>query len=192
MTRGYPRARGAELPGAARLSAVLAAGCGLLAILLPIADAYYLSVSGPQVLAEKLGIAAALQHRAGLTNGLAIWRHALIVIVGLLPVVLISYGLLRARRCFRAFARGEYFSLAAVSGLRGLAAGMFFSSLAGLLVPPLSSAILTVGAVGHGGSIAVNVSSNELLLMLFGGIVWQIAAVLGKAARLAEENAQFV
>lgn len=180
-----------ELPGSARVSAGLASGCLLLAILLPVAVMYYLSAATPQVLAEKLGVAAAFQHQADVAH-LALWRRALVVAVGVLPVALISYGLLRARRCFLAFGRGEYFSLAAVHGLRGFAVGVFFSGLAGLLAPPLSSAALTLGVAGGRSSIALGVGSNDLSLMLFGGILWQIAAVLRKAERLAEENAQFI
>lgn len=117
-------------------------------------------------------------------------QRVTIVVVGLAPVAGVIYALLCARRCFQSFRRGEYFTLHVVRSLRGLAAGIVLWAVAGLLVTPVSSLLLTLGAEEH--RLTVELSSTTLLTLLFSGIVWQIADVMTKAVMLAEENAQFV
>jgi len=52
--------------------------------------------------------------------------------------------------------------------------------------------VLTLGAPAGQRALAMGLGSNELLTLLFAGMVWQISAVMAKAVALAEENAQFV
>jgi hypothetical protein len=52
--------------------------------------------------------------------------------------------------------------------------------------------VLTAGAPVGQRALALGFGSNELLTLLFAGMVWQIAAIMAKAVALAEENAQFV
>ncbi len=116
----------------------------------------------------------------------------LVVAAGVVPVALLSYGLLRARSCFQQFARGDYFTPRAISGLQGFSGGTFLAGVTGVFAAPLASLALTLGSGAGRSSITLNLGSHELLLMLFAAIVWQIAAALVRAAQLAEENAQFV
>jgi hypothetical protein len=56
----------------------------------------------------------------------------------------------------------------------------------------LITVVLTAGAPAGQRALSLGFGSNELLTLLFAGMVWQIAAVMAKAVALAEENAQFV
>ena len=76
--------------------------------------------------------------------------------------------------------------------LRGFAAGFFASVVTGFFVAMAISVVLTLGAPAGQRALAVGLGSNELITLLFAGMVWQIAAVMSRAVALAEENAQFV
>jgi hypothetical protein len=76
--------------------------------------------------------------------------------------------------------------------LRGFAAGVFASVVTGFFVSMAISVVLSLGAPAGPRPQAQGRGSNELLTLLFAGMVWQISAVMAKAVALAEENAQFV
>jgi len=52
--------------------------------------------------------------------------------------------------------------------------------------------VLTSAVPAGPRALSLSLGSNELLTLLFAGMVWQIAAVMARAVALAEENAQFV
>jgi hypothetical protein len=120
------------------------------------------------------------------------WQSGLAVLAGMLPACAMAYGLFRARLCFLGFARGETFSLGTVRHLRGFAVGMFAAALGGLVSSPLVSMLLTLGAPPGKRSLGLTIGSSELLMLLFAGMVWQIAHVMTQAAALADEHAQIV
>jgi hypothetical protein len=170
-----------------RLSTALSALCLLLIVGGPILTAAILTLH-PEIAAEGMGVGPVPGDPTApiFSTG----QHVIIILVGLLPMAFITYGLIRARRCFRSFARGEYFTADVVGNLRGFAAGIGLWVVAGWLSTPLMSVLLTLGAEEH--RLTVSFSSNGLLTLLFAGIVWQIAEIMRRAAALAEENAQFV
>jgi len=172
------------------LSRVLSASCLALAVVLPVLAGYYLCTSSVSALAHTIGIPTPVRDPTAFQ--LALLQRALVVALGAMPVLCMAYGLLCARHCFVSFAQGTYFSSSAVRGLRGFAAGVFFSVVASLAVAPLLSVVLTLGGAGAKPSMTFNIGSSQVLSLLFAGIVWQIAAVMTKAVALAEENAQFV
>lgn len=172
---------------ARRLSAVLSALSVALMVGWP-AFIVYLSVFEPTQMAKGLGLSGILQ--ASSTPSLAWVRSAVFVVAGLVPVAFLIYALVCARRCFRSFMRGAYFTSQVVRGLRGFAGGMAFYVAAGLLMTPLSSLLLTLGGDRH--AVAAGIGSGDLLTLLFAGIVWQIADVMTRAVTLAEDSAQIV
>lgn len=177
-------------PEVQRLNSAFAWACALLAVTLPLAVLYQL-VSTPTLgLLQRSGITLSALHMVALD--VTLWQRSLAVLLGLLPVCCASYGLVCAMRCFSGFSQAEYFSLRTVRYLRGFAAGIFASVVAGFLVSMLIGVVLTAGMPTGPRSLAVGLGSNELLTLLFAGMVWQIAAVMAKAVALAEENAQFV
>lgn len=123
---------------------------------------------------------------------MGLWQTAAAFSIGMVPVCGMSYGLLRARQCFLGFVRGETFSLGTVLHLRGFAAGLLVSSMAGLVAPTLMSVLLTWGAPEGHRSLAVALGAQHLLMLLFAGILWQIAHAMTRAVEIADENAQIV
>lgn len=122
---------------------------------------------------------------------LAAWQRWAGAALSLLPAACLSWALVQAGHCFGQFAKGNYFTLAAVSRLRQVAAAFFVSGLASILVPPLLSLLLAEATGGKRG-LALSFGSQDALLLLFAAIVWQIARVLRRANALAAENAQFI
>jgi Protein of unknown function (DUF2975) len=171
-------------------SRALAWFCLLLAAMLPLGSLYYMSTHWPFALMAALGDAALPNRDAALFAATS--RQLMIAAaVGMAPVALMSYAMTIAYRCFSGFARGEYFTHAAVRHLRGFARAMFGAALACLIVPPLVGLIITIGSSGQ-ASLVVSLGSQHLVLLVFAGVVWQMASVMAKAVALAEENAQFV
>jgi hypothetical protein len=181
----------ATLPLSQRLNALLAVACLALVIALPALTLYGLCTTPPEIWLERLGVKSAFP--AG-EPGLQIawWQSGLATLVGMLPVGAVAYGLFRARLCFLGFMRGETFSLGTVRHLRGFAVGMFAAAVAGLLSSALISVLLTLGAPPGKRALSLGIGSNDLLMLLFAGIVWQIARVMTQAAELADEHAQIV
>ena len=170
---------------------LLAVACLGLALVLPCAGLYGLLTETPQGLLAKVGV-----HLPALENEsvfpIATWQMAMAVAIGMLPIFGMAYGLLRAWQCFAGFARGAVFSLGTVQHLRGFAGGLLGSSVAGLLAPTLLSVLLTWGEAAGQRSVAVALGGQHLLMLLFAGIVWQIAHAMARAIEIADDNAQIV
>ena len=147
---------------------VLAMG---LAVLLPaLAIGYWLF--GTQTMAE-----GAFMRTVAIATALA----------QLLPM---SWGLLRLRVCLAQFAAGRPFAAAGIAGLRDFALGTGLSAVA----KPLAGMLFTLALGWHGGpkQIAIEISSDVMILALFAGVVAALAWAMERAAVLAEENSQFV
>ena len=173
------------------MSRLLAVACLGLALVLPIAGLYGLWALTPQALLAKSGVHLP-SFDSPPTFLVAAWQSNIALGIGMLPVMGMAYGLVRASKCFAGFARGAVFSFGTVWHLRGFASGLLGSSVAGLLAPTLLSVLLTWGAPEGQRSLTVALASQHLLMLLFAGIVWQIAHVMARALEMAEENAQFV
>ena len=173
------------------INRALAGMCALLAFAFPALTIYMLSVVAPSVVAEKLGLAAQLA-AAGIPFELSGWQRAIMMVTGALPPTCVAYGLWCARRSFLSFAQAEYFSPDAVDSLKRFSGAIFLAGALGLLIPPLLGLLLTLTTPGAKTGLSVQLGSNEVLLMLFGGLVRQIAAGMAKAAAIAEDHAQIV
>ncbi|WP_428685853.1 hypothetical protein [Reyranella sp.] len=76
------------------------------------------------------------------------------------------------------------------SGLRDFALGAGLSPL----TKPLAGMLFMLALSWNGDpkQIAIEISSDVMILALFAGVVAALAWAMGKAAALAEENSQFV
>jgi hypothetical protein len=178
-------------PAGRRLNALLAWMCLALALLLPALTLYTLATTPAEAWLADLGLEPLATAHPPAWH-IATWQSGLALLAGMLPVCGVAYGLLHARLCFRGFVAGRCWDLGTVRHLRALASGMLFSALAGLLCPTLTSLLLTLGAPAGQHTLRVHIGSSELLLLLFAGIVWQIAQVLAQAVALADEHALIV
>ncbi|MDQ2639822.1 MAG: DUF2975 domain-containing protein [Pseudomonadota bacterium] len=176
----------ASPPTAPILSRVLSLGCLLLAAALPTLGVY-IALANPQLVIDNLHLQVP---RAA--ESLSIFQRIAIGVITTIPSLFQAYGLLSARMCFGSFARGEYFSLEVIRGLRGFAAGLFFWPVAAVLSRPVLTFVATLDATPGGHQVSVGIDTGQVFTLLFAGILWQIAGVMTRAKRLAEENAQFV
>lgn len=170
------------------LSRVLAAACVALAVLLPVATAIALWLLPVQAWPARFGIPGV----AGPAASLAAWQLDVAWLAGMLPVSCAACGLWHARRCFQGFARGDYFNETVVGSLRGLSVGMLAAAVAGLVAPSIVSLALSWNLGPGQRSLAIGFGSNDLLLLLFSAVVWQIATVMRRAVALARENEAFI
>jgi hypothetical protein len=168
------------------LSTVLSVGCLLLAVILP-AFAVYAGISRLEVLINGFNLKSPPP-----VESLTTFQHVAIAAIATIPALCQSYGLLSARRCFQSFARREYFTLPVIKGLRGFAAGMFLWPVAAILSKPLLTYLATLHAGPGGHEVSIGIGTEQVLTLLFAGILWQIAGVMTSAKRIAEENSQFV
>lgn len=158
-----------------RLLRLLVPCCLALAALLPVLTVYGLWTT-----------------RGGPLAGLDGGPRVVLIALGLLPVSGLAYGLVRAAWCLRGMAHGEVFGRVTIGHLRGFAVGVFVSAVAGMLVGPATSVLLAWAAPAGRGSMSLQLDSQTLLMLLFAGIVWQVAHVMTHAAELAEEHSQIV
>jgi hypothetical protein len=168
-----------------RLPHALASTCAALALALPLLTVAWLLYDWP---ASFLQTPAALAPK-GLTSSPL--RQVAALLLSLLPVLLMARALWCARVCLSALARRDYFSRAPVQALRGFAAWAFAAGLAGVLVPAAVLLLLTLGGPGP-ATLSLSLGSQQLFLLVFSALAWQIAAVLARAVVLAEEHAQIV
>ena len=158
-------------PTARRAFSALGAAAAGLAVLLPALAIGYWLIASPPVARDTgmriVAIATALLH--------------------LLPM---SWGLLRLRVCLAQFAAGRPFGAECIAGLRDFALGTGLSAVA----KPVAGMLFMLAASWNGGpkQIAIEISSDVMILALFAAVVASLAWAMEKAALLAEENSQFV
>ncbi|UVK45187.1 DUF2975 domain-containing protein [Mesorhizobium sp. AR07] len=112
--------------------------------------------------------------------------------ISFVPLACLVIALLAARRCFGAFAAGDFFGQGAIGNLRYFGLGL----LASALLKPLSAAALSVllswDAPAGQHRLTLGLDSDTMLTLLAAGIVAVITWVMAEAAALADENAQFI
>lgn len=167
-------------------SLMLARGCLLLAAL-PSAGLLFYWFSTPAA-----SIAADAQVPREWLADLGVGRRAAGFAISFVPLACLILALMSARRCFNAFAVGNFFGQDAVKGLRNFALGL----LASALLKPFSAAALSVllssDAPAGQHSLTLGFGSDTMLALLAAGIIAVIAWVMAEASTLAEENAQFI
>ncbi|WP_404406294.1 DUF2975 domain-containing protein [Pelagibacterium halotolerans] len=112
--------------------------------------------------------------------------------LSMIPGGVLIFGLVRLRACLAAFLSGAIFSSTASAGLRDFAIGIGASALARPFVSALLSVVLSWSAPPGQRMIVFSISSDTILFVLFAGTIAAAAWVMQQAARIAEENAQFV
>jgi hypothetical protein len=109
-----------------------------------------------------------------------------------IPVGLMVYGLLAARRMFGEFAGGEIFSERAARHLQIFAATVLAQAPLGPLTAAGFSAALSLGNPPGQRALTIAFSVNDYFALIVGGVLFAAATVMREAARLADENKGFV
>ncbi len=139
---------------------------------------------------------ARLKDEAAHARALTGLRQDLFYRIGsLVPVALYIWALLSARRSFIGVGRGEYFARPTVLGLRNLAlAVLLYHTLAPLLetIPRVLYFMRTKGEQPADLSFSLGVTEPVMLMLVFAGAVALVSSVMARAAKIADENRQFV
>jgi hypothetical protein len=173
-----------------RLSAVCAQGCLILAIAIPALVAGFWALGSWEALALVRLLPPDILH--DMRPDVALWQRIVGAAICLIPALILSYGLLRARLSLMSFARGNFFAADVVTGLRDYARATFWAALAGILsVPVLSVIISQANGPGH-RELSLDLSGAQVVNLLAGGILWVLASAMARATLIARENEQFV
>ncbi len=122
-------------------------------------------------------------------EGVAFLAVAGVLLVYAGPVV---WGFWELRALFRGYARGEIFCPSAAVRLRHCALAMVALAVAGPVTTVALSLALSVGLPEGSRHVVIGIHGEDLGFAIIGLAVLVIARVLGEAARLARENAEFV
>ena len=183
-----PGTPAADLDQVRRISAVCSAACGALAVAVPLGVLGLWAFASGQSLIDFHIVPS----DAPIMTPLQPWQRLLGAAITLVPTLLMSYALTRARHSLRAFARGDFFASDVVAGLRDYARATFWAVLASLTATPMLSVTATWGNPHGHRELTLGLNSGQVLGLLGAGIVWVIAAAMARAATIAQENAQFV
>ncbi len=144
--------------------------------------------SDPQLLHHALGEMAGIALPGELTP-LAYWGSFL---TSWLPMGLALGTLWLTRSLFLGYARGEIFTTAAARRLGGIGCLLLLTVGAGAVARTLTVLALTWENPPGQRQLAVSLSSNDLGLTILGLLLMVVGWVLAEAARIADENRQFV
>lgn len=170
----------------AALSQVTRVAALVIAAALPIAGLAYWGLAPAETLAGAAMLPTAWLAEFGLGQRL------LTTALALLPVLPLSWGLLRLATALAAFRQGRPFGLAAATGMRDFAIGVFVCTLLKLVSGALMSVVMSWNAPSGQKQLAISVSSDMLLMLLVGAVLTLVGWALAEAAAIAEENAQFI
>ncbi|RVA21617.1 DUF2975 domain-containing protein [Mesorhizobium sp. M7D.F.Ca.US.004.03.1.1] len=170
-----------------RLFSLVLAGCFVvLAMLLTVGLLFYwLSVSAGS-------IAADAQIPQEWLSELGLGRRLIGFAISFVPLACLVFALMAARRCFGAFASGNFFGQGAISNLRYFGLGLLASALLKPVSAAASSVLLSWNAPAGQHRLTLGVDSDTMLALLAACIVAVITWVMAEASALAEENAQFI
>ena len=170
----------------ATLSQVTRIAALVTAVALPLGSVGYWGFAPAEALANAAAIPTAWLAEFG------VGQRVLAIVLALLAVLPLSWGLWRLATALYLFRQGRPFALAAATGMRDFAIGVFVCTLLKLVSGALLSAVLSWNAPAGQKQLAVSVSSDMLLMLLVGAVLTLVGWALAEAAAIAEENAQFI
>lgn len=119
-------------------------------------------------------------------------QRLLALLAGAPSLLVLFWAMWRIRACLAEFAAGRFFTQPAIAGLRDFAIGMGVTALLSPVVNLLENLVLTWNAPAGQRQLVIALSSDMVLALVFSGTIAVVCWVMGEAAALAEENAQFV
>jgi len=182
-TRESPR----RLQNIKRVSRLMAAACLVLIAVLPIGAAGYWVWADTTELAVRADLAP-----DSIQAPLKVWQRVVGALITGVPLALMLFGLWQARNCFNLFASGKVFTAQAVQYLRRFSFWVLASTVAGLIVVPAISVLLTYYNEPGTRQLAISFGSDQVFVLFAAGMVWLMAAIIGQGLSLAEENANFI
>ena len=150
----------------------------------------------PEVTSHAHSHGVARIHLAGLPTttfaALTPGERLLVASVSLPYLAAFVWAFLRLGRMLKSFERGSFFDRQAVGDLRAFAGLLLVAKILSLAAMHLRVAIV-VHLLGHKpGQVLVNLSSDDLSILLLCALLFAIAHMMEEGRRLAEENREFV
>lgn len=112
--------------------------------------------------------------------------------ISMVPLAVLIWGLLNARRCFVLFSRGCIFTAEAVDGFRRFSLALLISALFKPFAGAALTALLSWGGPPGTRMVAIHLGSDTLFSLLFAGAMMVVVWVMSEAIAIADENAQFI
>jgi hypothetical protein len=125
-------------------------------------------------------------------TGIAGVKRALLLLLIAAPLGLAIYGLWQVRSLFASFSRGEVFSAGAATYIHRTGIVILASPILNIVFGAIISVLLTYDNPAGSRQLAVSMSSGAIGLVIIGGLLIVIGWTMLEAARLQEENKQFV
>lgn len=168
-----------------RIAAVMSIATVVVAVLLAGAGVY--------VAVDLSALSTALQ-TAGVDISMATGgaARAIIVALGLPAIALILWSLWNAFWLFRAYQAGDVVSVEIGRRIRAMGIALVAFPVVTTVTGTLSSMVASWGAAAGSGQIVVSISSQSVIMAITGAMLVMVGWSMVEAARIAEENRQFV
>jgi len=141
-------------------------------------------------------VAATIVPRIGIPQGARIDLDGTVRMAGFalscLPLGLLGFAMFRAAALFAEYANGRLFSRGAADCLHAVARAILGLAI---LSPLMQTAYVLLFTLSNGPGerlLYLGLSSSDLLTAIVGGLLFAVALVMREAAKVAEENAEFV
>lgn len=107
-------------------------------------------------------------------------------------LAILLYGLFQLIKFFRLYYNGDLFPGGAGNFLSRFGIALVFLVPAKILVFSISSVLFSLHLPAGKKQLAVAISSNELLLLVVGGLIYMVGHLLNSANEVAEENRHII
>ncbi len=161
--------------------------CTVLTIMLPLIVAAFWWFSETESLFTNARLAT-----SSIRHPIATWQRIAGALINELPVLMLVAGIWQARRCFKLFVAGEFFSGEVVACLRWFAVWATLSAVVGILECTAIATMLTWSYPVGERQFMVALGTDQFILLFVAGMVWLMARVIAQGKALAEENATFI
>ncbi len=116
----------------------------------------------------------------------------LVFLLSLLPALALARTLFLMASCFDCFAGTDWFGSAQPKALTRAGSWLVLSGILTFLVPTLIGFVVSLNTAEGARMLVISISSNGVLSVLFGLLIWMLGHFWSKANALAAENARFV
>lgn len=124
--------------------------------------------------------------------GLPSWTLAAGFGLGLVPLLILLYGLWQVRRFFRLYGDNDLFPAEAGHYLRNFGIALLVLVPAGIATSSAASVLFSLHKPEGQKQLTISVSSSEIFVLIVGALFMMIGRILTEAHRLAEESRQIV
>lgn len=135
-------------------------------------------------------------HLAGLgiltLGGLPFGERLLLSAISVPYLAVLAWAFFRLDKMLRGFLRGEFFERETVGHLRAFAGLLLLAKLLSLAAMHARVAVFAHVLGHHDGRAVVNLSSDDMAVLLMCALFFLIARMMEEGRRLAEENKGFV